>query len=157
MKKALMSLALILGLTATVATPVNAQAIASFTGHNQHHNGQHHGGKHHHHGGQNHHQNHRGQARFPFPIPIPIPVPVPTPYPGPNYPGPNYPGPDYPCTPGYDCHRQDVIRVWVWETRIVRDPFPRKVKYQRLVTARWDYRYGGYWYYNNYGDYVRVR
>ena len=144
MKKVFLSLALIAGL---IAGPASAQASVLFV------NGGHHGNHGHHNGGHKHghHNNghHNGNHGRTFPIPIPIPVPFPFPNPNP------YPNP-YPCTPGWDCQQRDTIRVVVWETEIVRDPFPRQVRYKRVVTARWDYRLNGYFYYNNHGQYVRV-
>lgn len=134
MKKALLSLALVAGMA--IAAPV---ANAAGHGHHGgpgdfgHHGGGHHGGGH-----------HGGGHGFPFPIPIPIPVPTPNPYPSPY------------CTPGYDCYERAPIRIWVWETEFEQYPYPHEVRVRRLVTARWDYRRGGYWYWNNQGRYVRV-
>lgn len=135
MKKALLSLGMILGLLA--ATP------AAYAG--GHHNHGHHNNGHHNHGHHNggHHQHNNGFRGFP--IPIPIPVPVPNPYPSPY------------CTPGYDCYDRAPIRVWVTEYEYRQYPYPHQVRYQRLVTAKWDKYRGGYWYWNNQGQYVRVR
>ena len=74
-----------------------------------------------------------------------MPVPVPNPYPSPY------------CTPGYDCYDRAPIRVWVTEYEYRQYPYPHQVRYQRLVTAKWDKYRGGYWYWNNQGQYIRVR
>lgn len=86
--------------------------------------------------------------------------------------GPVYRVPDcddygrYGCGPRYDYH--PPIRVHVFETRIqnvrVWDDYrgcyvivPREVSFDRYVTAYWDNYYGGYYYYDSFGNQVRVR